>query len=194
MCWVPCSSLSTSGPIPGCERSVVSPSPPPSHIPDGLCVCALLVLGFEYIEGRLSPSPRFTLLMVLCDTLQLSWANGSADGSSDGFHDFHAGGLLEVLFADMINPIFHRRCCACLTKNSPIPVLARSPFCRSRLQTVGVVLSVPRIKIPPELRALMTTLNVFNFNLYVKCRHTARPARVGQFLTNCLCMQRACKS
>ena len=33
------------------------------------------------------------------------------------------------------------------------------------MQTVGVVLSVPRIKIPAELRALMTALNVFNFNL-----------------------------
>lgn len=33
------------------------------------------------------------------------------------------------------------------------------------MQTVGIVLQVPRIKLPPELRELMTALNMFNFNL-----------------------------
>ena len=32
------------------------------------------------------------------------------------------------------------------------------------MQTVGIVLQVPRIKLPPELRELMTALNIFNFN------------------------------
>eukprot|EP01046_Picozoa_sp_COSAG06_P010126 COSAG06_NODE_547_length_14431_cov_5.614746_3_plen_479_part_00 len=33
------------------------------------------------------------------------------------------------------------------------------------MQTIGTVLSIPRIKIPDELRLLMTKLNMFNFNL-----------------------------
>ena len=40
------------------------------------------------------------------------------------------------------------------------------------MQTVGIVLQVPRIKLPPELRELMTALNIFNFNL-------VRPPVVG---------------
>ena len=46
-------------------------------------------------------------------------------------------------------------------------VVLQGPFMvfMTFMQTVGIVLQVPRIKLPPELRELMTALNIFNFNL-----------------------------
>ena len=106
--------------------------------------CSACDLQFFRLNGRCEPCPEF----IIPFWIYIITGFGSVLGLLLLAEYFWTNSRLRKIGAEQMGTITG-------------PFMVMMTF----MQTVGVVLDIPRIKLPEELRELMSMLNVFNFNI-----------------------------